>query len=68
MASLIGKAKKMQRDGVFGNSDFKEIKLESLSEGVAPFSCNGVEVIWKDGHVIRFGQVEQLVEFLKKVA
>lgn len=66
MAVLIGKAKKLKREGVFPESGFKEIKLESrpaLSAG----SC-GIELAWENGRVIRFAQVELLVDFLKKVA
>ena len=69
MAKLMGKAKKLKRDGVFPESDFKEINIES-SEG-APWSsgpCQGIEMSWDNGKLIRFAQVEQLVEFLKKVA
>ena len=30
--------------------------------------CLGIEMIWENGKLIRFQQVEQLVDFLKKVA
>ena len=70
MASVIGKAKKLKREG-FPSDSFKEIKVEgaassqvSLQEG----PCSGVEIIWDNGKLIRFQQVEQLVDFLKKVA
>jgi len=71
MASLIGKAKRMQREGCFGDGDFKEIKTEESN--VLPFKSPssgpaGIEVIWKDGSVIRFYQVDMLLEFLKKAA
>lgn len=65
---LVRKAKKLQREGRFPESEFKEIKIESSS--TASFSgipC-GIEIAWDNGKVIRFGQVEQLVDFLKKVA
>ncbi len=66
MASLMGKAKKLKREGHFPVSEFKEIKIEggsSLSE-----SSGAIELSWDSGKVIRFRQVEQLVDFLKKVA
>jgi len=65
MAKLMGRAKKLKREGVFPESGFKEIKLEP-SQGL-PSSC-GIELAWENGRVIRFAQVELLVDFLKKVA
>jgi len=66
MAVLIGKAKKLKRDGVFPESSFKEIKLEA-TQVFAPGSC-GIELSLENGRIIRFGQVELLVDFLKKFA
>lgn len=71
MASIIGRAKKLRREGHFPAEDFKEIKLEA---GAAPKSpgasgpCVGIELGLTDGKVIRFPQVDQLLEFLKKAA
>ena len=69
MASIIGRAKKLRRDGHFPAEEFKEIKVES-SDGSAPGTgpCQGIELCWDQGKVIRFLQVDQLVDFLKKVA
>lgn len=69
MASVIGKAKKLKRQGHFGEGEFKQIKLESTTM-VLPASgpCAPVEVVWPDGKLIRFAQVDHLIEFLKKVA
>ena len=68
MAGLIGRAKKLKRDGVFPEEAFKEIKVESSvgASGSAP--CSGIEIIWDNGKLIRFPQVEHLIDFLKKVA
>lgn len=69
LGGLMGKAKKLHREGRFPESDFKEIKIES--NGGATFSagpCQGIELSWENGKLIRFVQVEQLVDFLKKVA
>ena len=66
MASLLGKAKRLKREGHFPVEEFKEIKVES--SGVIPGSPCGIEVCWDSGKIIRFSQVEQLVDFLKKVA
>lgn len=67
MASLIGRAKKLKREGRFPEEVFKEIRVaESVSAGLIP--CSGVEILWENGKLIRFSQVEQLIDFLKKVA
>lgn len=67
LAAIIGKAKRMRREGYFPAEEFKEIKIaESGAAEAGP--CSGVEIIWDNGKLIRFSQVEQLVDFLKKVA
>jgi hypothetical protein len=69
ISSIIGKAKKLRREGQFPADEFKEIKIEGA--GSIPSSsgpCVGIELHWSEGKVIRFPQVDQLVEFLKKVA
>ena len=70
MASIIGKAKKMRREGHFPASDFKEVKVAEIptSSGSGFSGCNVIELAWENGRLIRFGQVEQLIDFLKKVA
>ena len=69
MASIIGKAKKLRREGQFPAEEFKEIKVEggALSPGLGD-PCVGIELGLADGKVVRFPQVDQLVEFLKKAA
>ena len=63
---LIKKAKQLKREGKFPEDGFKEIKVDGAqSLGSSP--C-GIELAWDGGKVIRFSQVEQLVDFLKKVA
>ena len=70
MASIMGKAKKLRREGHFPVEEFKEVKV--LEGGVAHISglngCNVIELSWESGRLIRFGQVEQLIDFLKKAA
>lgn len=69
MAGLIGRAKKLKRDGYFGTGDFKELIIEPTPSPVQLTSpCSGVEVVCPDGKVIRFSQVDLLLEFLKKAA
>jgi hypothetical protein len=62
---LIGKGKKLKREG-FPTGDFKEIKIDGGGSGSGP--CMVIELCWTEGKIIRFPQVDQLVEFLKKVA
>jgi hypothetical protein len=71
MAGLIGRAKKLKREGFFPEEKFKEIKVEESPSSLTSLvsgPCQGVEIIWDNGKLIRFGQVEQLIDFLKKVA
>jgi len=68
LVTMIQKAKRLVKSGVIAEPEFKEVKLSSdlaLAPGGAP--C-GIELAWDQGKVIRFGQVELLVDFLKKVA
>lgn len=66
MASIIGRAKKLRREG-FPVQEFKEIKVfDPGPSSLGP--CQGVELIWDNGKLIRFSQVEYLIDFLKKVA
>ena len=66
MASLLGKAKKLKREGHFPVEEFKEIKVSEGGQFLGP--CQGIEMAWENGKVIRFSQVDQLIDFLKKVA
>jgi hypothetical protein len=69
MAGLIGKAKKLKRDGYFGNENFKELKIEmpETSPGLEG-PCTHIELTWQQGKVIRFPAVTQLLEFLQKAS
>lgn len=67
MAGIIGKAKKMRREGHFPAPEFKEVKIEG-APGVSAGPCTGIELGLTDGKVIRFPQVDSLLEFLKKAA
>ena len=66
ISSIIGKAKKLRREGHFPAEDFKEIKVADGAANLPP--CSGIEVAWDGGKLIRFAQVDQLIDFLKKVA
>lgn len=67
ISSIIGRAKKLKREGHFPMEDFKEIKIEQSSANSAMGLCT-IEISWDGGKLIRFALVEQLVDFLKKVA
>lgn len=68
MASIIGRAKKLRRDGHFPVEDFKEIKIAPVSSvGDGSGLCT-IEIHWDGKQVIRFALVDQLIDFLKKVA
>lgn len=68
MAGLIGRAKKLKREGFFPEETFKEIKVSGASDAVVNNPCQGIEIIWDNGKLIRFPQVEHLIDFLKKVS
>ena len=72
-AGILGKAKRLQRDGAFGAIEFNEVKVGELLPGiVGPIGtggpCTAIELNWDGGKVIRFPYVEQLLDFLKKAA
>jgi len=72
-AGILGKAKRLQREGAFGAMEFNEVKVGELLPGIVGSSgmgspCTAIELSWEGGKVIRFPQVEQLLDFLKKSA
>jgi hypothetical protein len=69
MASLIGKAKKLKREGYFSQENFKQIHVEPVAEGTANASpCVHIELQWQNDKIIRFPKVEDLLEFIKKAS
>jgi len=71
MASMMGKAKQLKRDGAFDGLNFTEIVIAEDSDS-SSISCpanNGcnIELVYKN-NVIRFGSSELLLDFLKKAA
>ncbi len=67
MASIIGRAKKLRREGHFPAEEFKEIKVSESGLG-SRGPCQGIELSWEKVGLIRFADVDQVIEFLKKVA
>jgi vacuolar-type H+-ATPase subunit D/Vma8 len=69
LAIFIKKAKKLNKSGIFPVEEFKEIKINSETGQIMELGpCSGVEIVWNNGKVIRFSQVDLLVDFLKKAA
>jgi hypothetical protein len=69
MASIIGRAKKLRREGHFPAEEFKEIKIEQVPVsfgGSDPSGLCRIELTWEGKQVIRFALVDQLIDFLKK--
>lgn len=65
VAGILGRAKKLRREGHFPVPEFKEVKIEATAS--VSGNC-AIEIAWENGRVIRFAQVDALVEFLKKAA
>jgi hypothetical protein len=67
ISSIIGRAKRLRREG-FPVESFKEINITDSVPSFTGSPCLGIEIAWDNGKLIRFQQVDQLVDFLKKVA
>lgn len=68
MAGIIGKAKKLKREGYFGVGEFKQLTVEGEPASPAASPCIGAELVWTNGRIIRFSEVDMLLDFLKKSA
>jgi hypothetical protein len=71
MSALIRAGKKLVKNGYVVENDFKEIKVQESPSSLMSLTsgpCSGVEILWENGKLIRFQQVEMLIDFLKKVA
>lgn len=68
-ASFIGRAKRLKQEGRFPEEMFKEIKVEdAATQPSSSGPCQGAELIWSDGKIIRFRDADLLLDFLKKAA
>jgi hypothetical protein len=70
MASILGKAKKLKREGgMVAPSEFTELTPEGLgiASPMTP-SGGGIELSIDGASVIRFPRVDDLIEFLRKAA
>lgn len=68
LATLIREGKKRVKSGKVTESEFKELSLPGLGAVGLGFDGMGMELKLDANRAIRFGQVDQLVEFLKKTA
>lgn len=71
MGSLMGRAKKLKREGAFDGLEFTEVKIEdneteSIESCTTSSGCN-IELVWQS-NLIRFGSSDLLLDFLKKAA
>lgn len=66
-ASMLGKAKRLKREGAFSQGDFTELKIDHQVESASITQCTGIEIVWDNKHVIRFQQVQHLINFLRNV-
>jgi len=70
MASLIGRAKKLKREGAFDGLNFTEVVVEQEQEqpvsscSIPSKGCH-IELVWSNDKVIRFGDHRLLINFLK---
>lgn len=69
MAGIIGKAKRLKREGHFGEGELKALHIEgTLKPDSSSGPCGAIEIVWKDGHLIRFAEVSVAIDFLKKAS
>ena len=66
LASILGKAKRLKREGRDLPGGFEEIRMDSVE--VPPPGFHGIELVWDNNRVIRFESVDMVVDFLKKAA
>jgi len=68
MGSLMGRAKRLKREGAFDGIDFTEVKvIDNVTETVSlTGGVIGIEVIWKNKYPIRFSRIDDLFQFLNK--
>jgi hypothetical protein len=71
MAGVIGRAKRYKREGRFGNGEFREVVVEGQEPEVSAANGSGgkvIEFVWPDGRLVRFAELESLVEFVRRIA
>ena len=65
----MGKAKKLKREGAFDGLSFTEVMIEEdAPQAFAQVGGCGIELVWDNKKIIRFGTPELLIDFLKRAA
>jgi hypothetical protein len=67
-AALIGKAKRLKREGLFDGTDFSEVSIIDHSVSSASLvsaTTSAIELVWDNKRIIRFLELATLIEFLK---
>jgi hypothetical protein len=68
MVTMIQKGKKLVKSGALTESEFRELSVP-VSDGLSSIGASvGMELKLDASRAIRFSQVDQLVEFLKKTS
>jgi len=68
MGTLMGRAKKLKREGVVASTEFKEIKLQGGEPTPGEHCTGGMVLHWQGAHKIEFSTVDCLLDFLKKAS
>jgi len=67
LAVLIKKGKKLVKSGKVMESEFKEIGVSAMGETVVSNGV-GMELRLEGNRTVKFAQVDQLIEFIKKTS
>ena len=65
IASVLGKAKRLKREG--HSAPFQELAIDSITTSTSPTLMCDIE-LQENNKIIRFGKVDLLLEYLKKAA
>lgn len=71
LAGVIGKAKRYKREGRFGNMELQEAMIEDhVVDGSSNKASGGkvLELVWPDGRLVRFCDLDSLIEFIRRTA
>ena len=68
MVTIIKKAKNLVKNGVVPEEEFKQIEVRPVEPSLTQGCSDAIELCWDSGRVIRFPQVDLLLDFLKKSA
>jgi hypothetical protein len=63
MGSLMGKAKKLKREGAFDGLNFTEVLIEGPDISLPAITGCGIELVWDNNKISRFATPELLIDF-----